>query len=323
VKADTTWFKKCGWGVFCHYLGERPHAGKELSGDDWSRRVDSFDVPRLAGQLENAGAPYFYITIGQISGHYCSPNATYDSIVGIRPSKCSRRDLVAEIADAVAPRGIDMLVYLAAEGPGQDVAARQRLGWGGKHWNDEDIGRGDVTTTWPDKRQRAFQLNWEKVVSEWSLRWGRKVRGWWIDGCYFKALMYEHDDAPNFQSFAAALKAGNPDSIVAFNGGVYAPVISWTEHEDYTCGEIAGALPVDPNVGRNDSVGGAQYHILSYLGQSWGRGPLRLPDELAAAYTKFVIQRGGVITWDVPIEHDGRIPDEFVRQLAAIHRALP
>ncbi len=37
------------------------------------------------------GAKYLLFTIGQNSGHYCTPNAAYDRIAGITPSKCSRR----------------------------------------------------------------------------------------------------------------------------------------------------------------------------------------------------------------------------------------
>ena len=34
--------------------------------------------------------------------------------------------------------------------------------------------------------------------------------------------------------FAAAAKAGNPDSLIAFNPGVKVPVICHSEHEDGT-----------------------------------------------------------------------------------------
>ena len=321
--ADTTWFRKCGWGVITHYLADMYGAdGEDFGGEAWSRRVDSFDVPRLARQLGEVGAGYYYMTIGQCSGHYCSPNATYDDIVSIRPSKCSQRDLVADIADALAPRGIAMMMYLAAEGPALDVPAREALGWVGNHWDDPDLAGRNVVNTWPDKGQRVFHSNWQKVIREWSLRWGPKVRGWWIDGCRYKSLWYEHPEPPNLASFAAALRAGNDKAIVAFNGDIFVPVRIWTELDDYTCGEIAWALPSDPNVGRSEKVGGKQYHILSHLGTKWGWGTPRFPDELAVGYTKYVTQLGGVITWDVPIGNDGRISDEFVRQLAAIGRAM-
>ena len=132
-------------------------------------------------------------------------------------------------------------------------------------------------------------------------------------------MMYRQPDAPNFGSFAAALRAGNPGAIVAFNRGVVVPVISVTEHEDYTAGEIASALPAHA-IGRplTPAVDGAQFHILSFLGESWCRGGPRFCDELVAGYTRHVIEHGGVITWDVPIAENGLIPDPFVEQLGCL-----
>ena len=98
MQASTEWFKDAKWGVLTHYL-----SGKENTAEDWNKRVDSFDTAGLARQLKSVGAAYYFITIGQNSGHYCSPNATYDSFVGIQPSKCSRRDLISDLHDALAP----------------------------------------------------------------------------------------------------------------------------------------------------------------------------------------------------------------------------
>ena len=47
-------------------------------------------------------------------------------------------------------------------------------------------------------------------------RWGKKVAGWWFDGCYFPDSMYRSADPPNFPSFAAAARSGNPDSCVTW-----------------------------------------------------------------------------------------------------------
>ncbi len=119
---------------------------------------------------------------------------------------------------------------------------------------------------------------------------------------------------PNFDSFAKALKAGNPNSIIAFNPGVIVPVISLTEYEDYTAGEISDAFPVCPGRWNN----GAQYHILSYLGNRWGGGEPRFPNEFVLGYTKHVNSKGGVVTWDVPITDDGLIPQAFLNQLMVL-----
>jgi hypothetical protein len=296
------WFAAAKWGVFTHYLTDT-----DTSVAEWNRMVDSFDVGALAAQLESVGAKYYFITIGQNSGHYCSPNAVYDGFVRIKPSKCSRRDLVADLYEALQPKGIRLLVYLPSGAPDRDPIADEKLKWESGVW-----GRAD------NKRLAEFQRMWEDVIREWSVRWGHKVCGWWIDGCYFSDAMYRHPDAPNFASFAAALRAGNPEAIVAFNPGVIVPVITQTECEDYTAGEISDAFPVCP--GR--WVKQAQYHILSYLGESWSRGKPRFADEFVIGYTKDVTRKGGAITWDAPIETNGRIPHEFIKQLKLLGKHL-
>ena len=66
----------------------------------------------------------------------------------------------------------------------------------------------------------------------------------------------------------------------------------------------------------------ARYHVLSYLGESWCKGNPRFPDELVVGYTKHIMSKGGVITWDVPIERSGLIAQTYVAQLRAIHTSI-
>jgi hypothetical protein len=65
--------------------------------EEWNRLVDGFDAEGIARQLQSVGARYYQIGIGRNSGYYLSPNATYDKIMGTQPSRCSRRDLVADL----------------------------------------------------------------------------------------------------------------------------------------------------------------------------------------------------------------------------------
>ena len=312
----TEWFKRCGWGVFTHYLVD-----KDVTAEEWNRQVDAFDVRRLADQLASIGAKYYFMTIGQNSGHFCAPNATYDEIVRVQPSKCSQRDLISDLYDALEPRGIVLLVYLPSGAPAHDAIAMQRLEW---EWGFEGGwpaggGTGTFNKARTGKRLAAFQLKWEAVIREWSLCWKAKVEGWWIDGCYFSDEMYRHPDPPNFSSLAGAFRAGNHDAIVAFNPGVLVPVVRLTEHEDYTAGEIANALPVH-GVYRplKPTVDGAQFHILTFLGQAWCNPAPRFSDEMVIGYTKHIIEHGGVITWDVFIDQSGAIPQVCLDQLRGL-----
>lgn len=313
----TEWFAECGWGILCHWLGTSPgpDGRAALSAEKWNRQVDDFDVRGLADQLAAVRAPYFFITIGQNSGHFLAPNAAYDKHVAIKPSRCSRRDLVADLYECLHPRGIELLVYLPSGAPAADPVAVKRLEW---EWGFEDE-RGSRRT---GKRLAGFQRKWEEIIREWSERWGSKVRGWWIDGCYFADEMYRHNRDPGFRSFAAALKAGNPDAIVAFNPGVMTPIVCHTEHEDYAAGEIARALPECPGAWVVRNGHRARYHVLTYLGEFWCKGQPRFPDELVAGYTKYITSKGGVITWDVPIERNGLLPTPYVEQLGAISRSM-
>ncbi|MFN0168967.1 MAG: alpha-L-fucosidase [Bryobacteraceae bacterium] len=291
------WFRKAEWGVFIHYLAKGP----EVPVDEWNRLVDGFNAEGLARQLESAGTGYLILTLGQNSGHYLSPNRTYDSLVGIRPSKCSRRDLVADLAAALERRGIRMMVYLPAGAPDKDTVAMAKLEWRiGPHRNLE------------------FQQKWQRVIEEWSVHWGKRVSGWWFDGCYWPNAMYRSTRPPNFGSFAAAARKGNPESIVAFNRGVVYPIISISEHEDYTAGEADDPAKAGCATFWRD---GAQCHVLSYLGANWSRGEPRFDASQAAARTRKLIAEGGVVTWDVPTVPDGLISEAFLEQLRAIGKS--
>ncbi len=301
------WMPAAQWGVMTHYLADwqaRTHR-LTLSVEEWNRLVDGFDVEAMARTLAAVHAGYYQISIGQNSGYYLSPNATYDKLTGIRPGKCSRRDLVADLAEALQKRGIKLLVYLPSGAPAADKAAATALEWqNGPHAN------------------REFQRKWEQVIREWSLRWGQKVAGWWFDGCYFPNTMYRSAEPPNFATFAAAARAGNPDAAVAFNPGVVYRMISLTPHEDFTAGEIDKPELVTIRRAAEGKIDGTRIHMLSYLGESWGMGSPRFTDEQVIGFTRTVRKAGGAVTWDVPVDLNGRIGQPFVDQLTALGKAL-
>ncbi|SPE34297.1 conserved hypothetical protein [Candidatus Sulfopaludibacter sp. SbA6] len=301
------WMQEAKWGVMTHYLADwqaRVH-GLSMSVDQWNKLVDGFDAEGIAKQLASVGARYYQISIGQNPGYYLSPNAAYDKIVGIQPSKCARRDLVADLYEALSRRGIKLMVYLPSGAPGQDKIADAALEWrNGPYPN------------------REFQRKWEQVIREWSVRWGKKVAGWWFDGCYFPNSMYRSPDAPNFASFAAAARAGNPDAAIAFNPGVVYRMLSITPYEDFTAGEID--LPDLATVRRaaDGKIDGTQIQMLSYLGQTWGMGAPRFTAEQVIGYTRKIRDAGGTVTWDTPVELNGTISQPFLDQLSTLGKAL-
>ncbi len=327
IEEQTQWLHDAKWGIFMHFLGSKPGGSRddgtynEMNSEEWNAKVDAFDVNGLAKQLHEIGAGYFVITIGQGSGHYCAPNSTYDEIVGISPSKCSRRDLVSDLHAALTPYGISLMVYTPSEGPFHDHAAREKLKMF-RHWSDPDH---TAETDWSRYRQVEFMLNWEKILSEWSQRWGDKIRGWWVDGCYHKEERFPEDEPLNLKTLAAALRSGNPDSIIAFNPGIKVPVIAYSKHEDYTAGEISGEFPVAFDapyckISEERFLEGKQYHILSFIGRYWGDVTPRFDAGFVSGYTRYINSFGGVMTWDVPYNPaNGLIPDKFMDILTKIN----
>jgi hypothetical protein len=198
-------------------------------------------------------------------------------------------------------------VSLPSGAPSQDKIAIEKLQW----------HRGP-------NRNAEFQRNWERVIKEWSDRWGTNVVGWWFDGCYWPNHMYR-GDAPNFDTFAAAARSGNPDAIVAFNPGVFFPIFSTSAQEDYTAGEINDIerVLIKTNRLHDGRMDGSQLHMLSYLGRTWGRGDApRLTNDRAIAITQDFINYHGVVTWDTPVQRNGVIAEPFMQQLRAISRGV-
>ncbi len=295
--ANTDWFKDAQYGVFMHFL---PGDDKQLA------LVDAFDVNALAGQLEAMGAKYFVITLGQNSGYFISPNATYDKITGYAAGqRCSKRDLPMALYEALKPKGIRLMLYLPCQVPNGDDRAQKTFGLA--------QGRGDQAI------DVAFAKKWAEVIQEWSDRYGDKVAGWWFDGGY-AWIKFNEDIA---QIYAAAVKHGNPKAIVSFNPGV--SLVRHTQAEDYTAGELNDPFAVIP-AGR--WVDGSQWHALTFMGSQWSRRDVRYPTEKWVQWVKEATAHEGVVTldmgpnWDPQAGSIGSLAEAQVVQVKAIRAAM-
>ncbi len=295
----TDWLMQARWGVMTHYLAEAidETTGIQLTPEKWNELVDGFDVEGLVKQLDSIRPGFYMITLGQNTGFYCTPNATYDQYVGIHPSKCSRRDIVADLFEVLEPRGIPLMIYFPSSAPCFDQTAMDKL-----EWRDGDF------------RNAEFQRKWEEILREDSERWGKHVKGWWFDGCYYGDAMYFQPDEPNLHSFARAARAGNPDAVVAFNPGVM--IKAYGAEEDYTAGETNEPETVEC---RGRWLDGEQWHMMTYLGRTWGRQPLRFTSGQVAGITRNAVADGGVVTYDVPLRPNGLIHAEFIDALSTLN----
>ena len=291
--------REAHFGLMVHYLADwRVRVDSiKMNPDKWNELVDHFNVELLARQIDSVGAGYLIFTIGQNSGYYVSPNSNYAKLTGI-PNKCARRDLISDLSAALKKYNIRLIVYLPSGAPAGDSIARTALNW--------------TNGPLPNKE---FQLKWESIIREWSVRWGDKIAGWWFDGCYWPNMMYRSETPPNFNSFANAARAGNAESIIGFNPGVVYRTLSITPFEDYTAGEIDKPELISIRRAAEGKVDGKQIHILSYLGRTWGMGEPRFTTEQVLNFSRQVIDQRGAFSWDVPVLIDGTIGNLFMQQL--------
>jgi len=212
---------------------------------------------------------------------------------------------VVDLARELANYGIRLLLYLPSRSPQRDVEAMQRL--------------GDVHERQPAPQE--FTRNWSAVIREWSERYGRLVHGWWFDGSYNTAGWDDLDKPSSWRTWAQACRAGNPDSILAFNPGTRRDkaFTALTDEQDYTAGE-QNTFEVTPE--SHPCPETMTWQILCHMGSTWGRtdGP-QLGDAEMFDYVRRVNAQGGAVTFDVA-HRLGRIHEPHLRQLRAVAAAL-
>ena len=301
------------WGVFTHYLNgcqnEPGHpsctADKATS---WDECVNELDVGLIARQLKETGAGYLFITVMQQTKHLCAPNETYNEITGYKTGEAaSSRDLINDLHAALSPLGIDLYLYFTGDGPFLDPIAGPAFGY--------VEPRGNVPYD--------FIHKWASVLKEYSARYGDKVYGWWIDGCYgingIHASWYDDD---KLKLYKDAIRAGNDRAIVAFNGGVFEKVSYYSAHDDFLAGEMNDFVDMPDS----RFIKGKQWHILAPLGVSadgtewggWCMPGVKRQAGYVRDYVKKVNEKGGVATIDVCLKRDGSFFEEQFDVLKSI-----
>jgi hypothetical protein len=300
--SKTDWFVGAKYGVFVHYLAglqnNPEHVTSLGQSTSWDECVRQFDVEKFADRMHEAGAGYVIITMMQRGRFLIAPNATFDRMTGYQPGEaCATRDLVEDLYQALDKRNIALMLYWTGDGPCDDPKAAAGMAC---------PADGKVTET--------FVRNWAAVVREYGERYGDKVKGWWTDGCY-RFIGY---DDQKLGILAEGLRAGYPDRIIALNPGVEDRVRSYSRHEDYTTGEQNSFTDLPTS----RFVDGEQWHILSYLGSTWGQpGTCRSKRDLID-YVHAVNAKGGVVSIEVILYRDGDLDRSQLEILKALRPGL-
>ena len=280
---------------------------KDGGSKEWNDAVDKFNVEQFAEDCKKAGAGFVMFSLGQNDGYYCSPNHTYDSIVGVPSGElCSRRDLPADLFEALDKRGIRMMLYLPGNPPIRNQLADERFQY--------TYGKDSPTSQYT-------QACWEAVIREWSLRYGKKNSGWWFDGMYRGGIIETRSDMSfehNISTHTLAAKAGNFNSIVCYNYGVNR-IQTNSPYDDYSAGEEnkIGQLPESRWV-----VDGAQWFLFTHIGKWWGQEGTRFDPTELTNWTEKVFEKEGVVCFDIHTDETGAMSPEQIEQVKAVKTVL-
>jgi len=294
------------FGVFTHFLYGNPGSTPVTGIDpyDWNARCNAFDTERLAHDLHEVGADYYFITLMQGRKYMIAPNATFDRIGGTKPGEaCATRDLVLDLYDSLSKYGIDLCLYFTGDGPYKDVEQGKRFGF-----------------IEPRKNiSMSFCQKWAEVLEEYAVRYGDKVKAWWIDGCY----TYFGYTEEMLTCYYNAVKKGNPNALVTMNNGVKEDYYRYYFKEDFTSGEF-NDFTVIP---KSSDIDGSLPHILAPLGcpenpnNPWG-GWCRPGVKRDGAYMRDFVSKvnaaGGIVTIDIKINYDSTLLPEQLEVLRQI-----
>jgi hypothetical protein len=221
VRANTDWLAKCRFGIGIHWTAQTvPRNGPPKP---FHKAAADFDLTGFMDAVEHAGADYVLFTSAHALQKLPAPNPVLDKIL---PGRTCERDLIGEMADALAAKQKHLLVYYNHScNVKQDAVWEQAVGYHA-----------------PDKNR--FADNLMDIVSWMGDRYRDKIKAWWFDSPYSLDPRGPHNsvttDMTGFQfpweRFTVAAKVGRPARLVTYNAGVNQTFL-YTTHQDYWAGE--------------------------------------------------------------------------------------
>lgn len=301
--SNTDWFRDRKWGVFVHYLYQNQNKTAPEGELPWDEHINKLDVKKIARQLHEVGAGYFCFTLQQQNRYLAVPSKCHEEIMGMsRGVVTPHRDIVPELYEELSKYDIDLMLYFTGDGPFNDGST-------------EDPNHGGVKygyTTHAEPVTVDFVRKWATVLEELSVRYGKMVKGWWLDGCH-PCIEYDEE---KWGIMADAVHKGNPDALIAFNASIVEQVTSFSPLDDYAAGERSwfDQLPPSRFIDKDK-----QWHIFTYLGydretfgvhDGWGKPGCRFTKEYIYDFVKAATDKEGVVTLDTRMDRYGKFDSE-------------
>ena len=188
LKPDLSWMIEGKYGVFTHWsLLSYPLYGDKRARETFEWGVNKFDVEAYADKIEEIGASWVIFTTCHGGQMFPAPIKTLDNVL---PGRTTKRDLIAEIAEALGKRNIKLLLYYNFSPNGQ---VAQKLG--------------------ADKNPEEWFQYLIDFVCEVSLRYGKSIAGWG----YFDSTVSAYEMNMPWEDLYMAAIAGNPDAAVGIS----------------------------------------------------------------------------------------------------------
>lgn len=208
LRSNTSWMSDLPYGFFFHWNSKSmPLSGEPLA---YEEAVNHFDVDRFAQTVHDCGGKLVFFTTSWAEYYFPAPLHTIDSIL---PGRTTKRDLVADLSDALGKYDIRLILYY-------------HVGHGDKEWWDKQRytrdNPGDLFT------------NVEKIVGEVSQRYGNRLAGLWMDD----GIGY-YPNGASFERITKAAKSGNKDLVICYNPWILPKL---TDFQDYYAGELGLSL---------------------------------------------------------------------------------
>lgn len=145
----------------------------------------------------------------------------------ILAGRTCERDLIRELAEALAAKEKQMLLYY-----NHSCNSRQDAAW------EQAVG-------YHASNKERFAENLMEIVSWLGDRYQKRIKAWWFDSPYSLDPRGPHNsvttDMTGFQfpweRFTVAAKSGYRDRLVTYNPGVALRFL-YTTHQDYWAGEL-------------------------------------------------------------------------------------
>ena len=185
--------------------------------------------------------------------------------------------------------------------------------------DDPQAGAAFGYTSHTEPVSMDFVHKWAGVLEELSTRYGRRIRGWWLDGCH-PCIGY---DAEKCGIYAEAIRRGNPDAIISFNASVVENVESFSSCDDFTAGERNWF----DDMPKGRFLGDTQWHLLSFLGYDardfqvhagWAQPNCKYSPEYIHDFVAAAVARDGVVSVDVFMDRYGNIAPKHMEVLNAL-----